>query len=153
MEISNPIALQYVTNQGLASQLNTQANQLPVKTERFSAEQKIPAPTEDEQRLRSEEEKNKKQAAKLKEEQTENALVKSDQQPNSSQTAFSIVTYANNNNNVLSKFQNSPQTDSELNPVPVNSKTNQISTQIKSYIETSALSSTTSNISKIDFFI
>ena len=61
MEISNPIATQYIVNQGVASQLNNQSKHLPVvKNERFSPENKIPAPTEDEQRLKAEEDSSRK---------------------------------------------------------------------------------------------
>ncbi len=40
MEISNPVASQYVSNQGITARLNTPASQLPVRSDNFSVERR-----------------------------------------------------------------------------------------------------------------
>lgn len=153
MEISNPIALQYVSNQGLASQLNTQGKQLPVKSERFSVEKKVPAPTEDEQRLRSEAENRRKPPESTKEEEASIAQAES---KNNSAFAFTQPTYpipANATNNLAASFQNTQQQETGQSPALPVEKGAQDSIPIKRYLETSSINSATSNLSTIDFFI
>jgi len=149
MQISNPIATQYVTNQGLASQLNTQIKQLPVKSDRFSLDNKIPAPTEDEQRLRSEADKKNKQSAYVNDsssnislEQTAGLAINQENLPAANASARNL---ANNSGN--------PQQSAGQDvAVPFKQK-EPLSTPIQAYLETSALNSDTSQLSRIDFFI
>ena len=160
MEISNPIALQYVTNQGLASQLNNQNKQLPVKSDRFSVDNKIPAPTEDEQQLRSETDKKKTLAAnvnendkanKTGEEQANGSSSLQNQLFNDNQTVYPLSTTASRNLTANSNL--SQQQISEQDSSVVSKENEQLSGPIKSYLETSTLSSEPSNLARIDYFI
>ena len=140
MQISNPIATQYVTNQGLASQLNTQDKQLPVKSERFALDNKIPAPTEDEQRLRSEADKKNKQTAGLE--------INQENFPAVNGSARNLA-----NNSASPQQQATEQYIAELSDDKEPKQKEPVSAPIKSYLETSALSSGTPQLSRIDFFI
>jgi uncharacterized protein YgiM (DUF1202 family) len=165
MEISNPIALQYVSNQGLASQLNTQNKQLPVKSDRFSIENKIPAPTEDEQRLRSEADKKKQLSANINgndssnqidKEQENNSANSQNQFLNNNLTNFPIAPATSGSlvSGNLPERQNIPQQElSEQDITELVKEKEQLSGPIKSYLETSALGSETSNLARIDYFI
>ncbi len=157
MEISNPLASQYISNQGLASQLNTQGNQLPVKSDRFSVEQKIPAPTEDEQRLRSEAEKRKRTSENTDERKIGEALANKNSESNPAledqQKALATTNnlLSDNNRDRLTPYKGGQGT--ELSPTLSSEQNNQPSTPIKHYLETSALNSGTKGLSQIDFFI
>jgi len=160
MEISNPIASQYVTNQGLASQLNTQNKQLPVKSERFAVDNKVPAPTEDEERLRSEADKKKTQSANIDENNDINKA--SDEQDNNSSNQQNQLLNTNQQNyplspatprNLAESSTESQQLTSEQNATVLSKEKEPVSGPIQSYIETSALSSEPSNIARIDYFI
>jgi hypothetical protein len=133
MEISNPIASQYVMNQGLAAQLTTPNAQLPIKSERFTTgnppeNNKVPAPTEEEQNLRSEKESQKQQ-------NTPELLLANEQ-------------------SFLPKLNLNSQHASNSSPVPLPQQNNQISTPIQSYLETSSLATPRSEVSsRVDFFV
>jgi hypothetical protein len=160
MEISNPIALQYVTNKGLASQLNAQNKQLPVKSDRFAVENKVPAPTEDEERLRSEADKKKTQSANINEndnlnktgeEQGNNSSTSQNQLFNPNQTTFPLSPVTPRN---LAENSNlSQQITSEQDAAVLSKEKEQLSGPIQSYLETSALSSKPTNLARIDYFI
>ena len=147
MEISNPIASQYVMNQGLAAQLTTQSAQLPIKSERYSAGQppdnnKVLAPTEDEQRLRSEEDKKKEQSG-----------IVTNNNPESEATQELILA---NEQNTLAKLAN--QQRAYQSPTSLSQQEKQFPgnspNPIQSYLENSAISTASSGISsRIDFFI
>lgn len=138
MEISNPIASQYVSNQGLAAQLNSQNAPLPIKSERFSVNSKnpnqVPAPTEDEQRLRSEENKPKP--------------------ANAQQLILSESSAAANTYNDLASFQQSSNQQANQNPLPSLAQNKQLSGPIQSYMETSAMTGKAPDSSRrVDIFI
>ncbi|MFK5891943.1 MAG: hypothetical protein QM504_01835 [Pseudomonadota bacterium] len=149
MEISNPIATQYVTNQGLASQLNAQNKQLPVKSDRFSVDNKIPAPTEDEQRLRSKADKKNKTSTGIND-NSNNTSVEQPTGLTSNQELLPLVTgnainLADNSRN----FQQQPGQDAAI----AFKQKEPVSAPIQSYLETSALNSGASQLSRIDFFV
>jgi len=62
MEISNPIAAQYIVNQGIAAQLNDHGKQLPIVSEQFTTERKKANRKEEESEQQSFSQKKKAQA-------------------------------------------------------------------------------------------
>ncbi len=150
MEISNPIASQYVMNQGLASQLTAQSTQLPIKSDRFTVgnppeNNKVPAPTDEEQRLRSEEDKKKQQntitdsSTNNTSENTQELLLASEQSilPN-----LNITNQQNTNSSPVSS------------PIAFSQQNSQSSAPIQSYLETSAMAAPSSGISsRVDIFV
>ncbi len=149
MEISNPVALQYITNQGLASQLNTQNKQLPVKSERFSLGNKIPAPTENEQRLRSEVDKKNKQPANTGE-NSDNSSVEYTGSLVVSQENLPAIT--GNARNLANNSGNSQQQTQGQDPAIVFRQKDPISTPIQNYLEISNLNSMLSQ-PEIDIYV
>ena len=146
MEISNPIASQYVMNQGLASQLTAQSTQLQIKSDRFTVgnppeNNKVPAPTDEEQRLRSEEDKKKQQ----------NTLADSSTNNTSENTQELLLA---SEQSILPNINITNQQNTNSIPVALSQQNNQFSAPIQSYLETSAMTSPSSGISsRVDFFV
>ncbi len=174
MEISNPIASQYVINQGLTSQLNDFGKQLPIKSERFSPREslgknKVPATTEDEQRLKSKQERteqDKNQQATLQSNPNSNSLednISTNGQGSQNPTYELIannprVLLQGNAQNNLQTNSNLPQAFNPSNNAPAiaqNSEQNpnNLPEPIKRYLENSSLNKLNGNASNIDFMV